>query len=156
MGVAAAQVGFDHEAGKDVRIASGKAGGFEGPFDERGQRGRLNARHITAAVWFLLCDGLLGHFPSGLLYLPLCQLDRRWITTAFSASPPGDHVTATRSLLIWSSRAVPQSAMVRTSSVRRWSSTARTPSDPSSASPQIAGRAIRTARAPSASALTMS
>jgi hypothetical protein len=30
MGIAAAQIGFDHEAGKDVRIASGEAGGFEG------------------------------------------------------------------------------------------------------------------------------
>ena len=64
MGIAAAQIGFDHEAGEDVRVAGGEAGGFEGPLDECRQRSRLNSWNIGATLRLLLCGGLLGHFPS--------------------------------------------------------------------------------------------
>ena len=64
---------------------AGEAGGFEGPLDECRQRSRLNAWNIGATLRLLLCDGLLGHFPSDVFCLPLCHLDRRLITTAFSA-----------------------------------------------------------------------
>ena len=55
MGIAAAQIGFDHEAGEDVRVACEEAGGFEGPLDECRQRSRLNAWNIGATLLVACC-----------------------------------------------------------------------------------------------------
>jgi hypothetical protein len=52
VGIAAAQIGLDHEAGDDVGITGRKPDSFEGALDEGRQRRCCNARHIGRARWF--------------------------------------------------------------------------------------------------------
>jgi hypothetical protein len=49
VGIAAAQVGLDHQPGDDVGIFGGKPGGLEGTRDEGCELRRRNTRHFARA-----------------------------------------------------------------------------------------------------------
>ena len=55
VGIAAAQIGLDHQPGDDVRIFGGKPGGLEGTRDEDCELRCRNTRHFARA-----CDGGVG------------------------------------------------------------------------------------------------
>jgi len=46
VGIAAAQIGLDHQIGDNLGVIGAKAGGLEGALDESRQRRRRDARRI--------------------------------------------------------------------------------------------------------------
>ncbi len=111
MGVGAAQIGLDHEAGDDVGIGGGKPGRLQRALGEGLQVRRHDARDVRVfAVLF-------GRVIAGVAAISVSRRPRSTGSTALSCG----HITssATRSAVISSSRATPHSAMLRASSSRR-------------------------------------
>ena len=67
VGIAAAQIGLDHEAGDDPHRFRGRPAASKARLMNAVSAAAWTRGTSALAVWFVLCDGLLGHFPSGLL-----------------------------------------------------------------------------------------
>jgi hypothetical protein len=69
VGIAAAQIGLDHQAGNLLGIAGGKPASFERAAHEGGKRSRRDARHLRRAFRLLRCDTRFGHLDPALYLL---------------------------------------------------------------------------------------
>ena len=62
VGIRAAQIGLDHQAGEDIGVVGRQAGGLEGALDERHQDCSRDARHVACTRRFCFGRDLSRHF----------------------------------------------------------------------------------------------